>query len=509
MAVPFHILTIKNVTKSEEGEFTYLRINFNVPGTIGIPNSSGSSGVLNGPGNLLQHQSVASDSQFIRALSFRSSDTFHMLTIYKELNDLRKRIITKEAEVRERSDIVAQDALIEIPRGGTGARRSARLPDIFMRPVWEGKRVPGDLDMHANGVRYRSMLKPDIKVDILFSNMKHIFFQPCDNEMIVLIHIHLHHPIMVGKKKTKDLQFYREALDAIVDETGSRRRRPAYGDEDEIVQEQEERKRRAALNLEFKSFCEKLCPGENEPESNVPPVDIPLRELGFFGVPFRQTVFLMPTRDCLVHLTDPPFLIVSLADVEVASMERVLFGLKHFDLIFIWKDHTQPPQHIDSIPISYLESILAWLDASDVYTMTSTINFNWTNVMKTIQDDPIGFYEMGGWDIIQARPEGGKKNNDSGSSGSDSSTDSDSVYDAKDDEDENSDEEEEELSEKGSSEESDFEESEDNDSEEEDDSEEEEGLDWEELEDRAKKADRPKAVPSKHHTPSSGNRSRR
>lgn len=33
-ATPFHINTIKNVSKNEEGEYTYLRINFQSPGQI-------------------------------------------------------------------------------------------------------------------------------------------------------------------------------------------------------------------------------------------------------------------------------------------------------------------------------------------------------------------------------------------------------------------------------------------------------------------------------------------
>jgi nucleosome binding factor SPN SPT16 subunit len=32
MAVPFHISTLKNASKSDEGEFVYLRLNFLTPG---------------------------------------------------------------------------------------------------------------------------------------------------------------------------------------------------------------------------------------------------------------------------------------------------------------------------------------------------------------------------------------------------------------------------------------------------------------------------------------------
>ena len=82
--------------------------------------------------------------------------------------------------------------------------------------------------------------------DILFSNIKHLLFQPCDNELIVVLHIHLKSPIMIGKKKAKDVQFFREVSDASFDE-------------DELEAEQEERKRRMDLNKYFKAFSDKIA----------------------------------------------------------------------------------------------------------------------------------------------------------------------------------------------------------------------------------------------------------
>lgn len=34
--------------------------------------------------------------------------------------------------------------------------------------------------------------------------------QPAENEMVTILHFHLHNPIMMGNKKTKDVQFYCE-----------------------------------------------------------------------------------------------------------------------------------------------------------------------------------------------------------------------------------------------------------------------------------------------------------
>jgi nucleosome binding factor SPN SPT16 subunit len=90
--------------------------------------------------------------------------------------------------------------------------------------------------------------------------------------------------------------------------------------------------------------------------------DIPFRELSFEGVPFRTNVRLQPTTECLIHLSDPPFLVVTLADIEVASLERVQFGLKQFDLVFVFKDFTKAPLHINSIPSAQLDDVKNWLE---------------------------------------------------------------------------------------------------------------------------------------------------
>ena len=79
-------------------------------------------------------------------------------------------------------------------------------------------------------------------------------------------------------------------------------------------------------------------------------------------MPFRTNVRLQPTTECLVHLSDPPFLVVTLADIEIASLERVQFGLKQFDMVLIFKDFTKTPLHINSIPTSQLDDVKNWLE---------------------------------------------------------------------------------------------------------------------------------------------------
>ncbi|TPX56909.1 hypothetical protein PhCBS80983_g04205 [Powellomyces hirtus] len=371
-AVPFHVSTLKNVSKSEEQDMVYLRFNFVTPGVT----KKEMSQPFEDP-----------SATFIRALTFRSNDVGRFMDLFKQINDLKKDTQKRDAERKEKADLVEQDNLQEV-RG----RRPLRLPEVYTRPLVD-KRFPGDLELHTNGMRYQSQLKTGQKIDILFSNIRHIFFQPCDHELIVIMHFHLKNPIMIGKKKTKDVQFYRDVTDAGYDETGGRsRRRVNYGDEDELAMEQEERRRRAGLNKEFKLFAEKIqdASGIN--------VEMPFRDLSFHGVHSRQLVLIQPTTECLVHLTDVPFLVITLDDVLLVHFERVVFGLRNFDLVIVFKDYNRPVVHINTIPMKQLDDVKEWLDEGPA-------NLSWPGIMKTVASDPIGFFETGGWSFLQPADE--------------------------------------------------------------------------------------------------------
>jgi nucleosome binding factor SPN SPT16 subunit len=176
----------------------------------------------------------------------------------------------------------------------------------------------------------------------------------------------------------QDVQFFREASDVQFDETGNRKRKYRYGDEDEIELEQQERKRRQFLNKEFKAFAEKIAEAASTSVSHLSrgsqltytslktgdtiETDIPFRELSFEGVPHRTNVRLQPTTECLVYLSDAPFLVVTLSEIEIASLERVQFGLKQFDMVLVFKDFTKTPLHINSIPTTLLDDVKNWLE---------------------------------------------------------------------------------------------------------------------------------------------------
>lgn len=375
--VPFHINTIKNVSKSDEGEYTHLRFNFLSPGQ--------------GVGRKDDQPFEDPQAHFIRSLTVRSKDQDRLADVANQITDLRKAATRKEQEKKDLEDVVEQEKLVEIRN-----RRPVRLPDVYLRPAQDGKRVPGEVEVHQNGLRYLSPLRNE-NVDIVFSNIKHLFFQPCTGELIVLIHVHLKNPILVGKRKTKDVQFYREATDMAFDETGNRKRKHRFGDDEEFQQEEEERRRRTELDKAFKLFAEKVSDAGREWDVSV---DVPFRDLSFNGVPHRSNVLMAPATEALIQLTEPPFTVITLDEIEICHLERIQFGLKNFDMVFVFKDFNRPPVHINTIPVDQLDKVKEWLDSVNIAYTEGPLNLNWSMIMKTVIADPHQFFKDGGWSFL-------------------------------------------------------------------------------------------------------------
>ncbi|TKX23767.1 hypothetical protein C1H76_3966 [Elsinoe australis] len=447
--VPFHINTIKNVSQTQEpGGVIFLRINFLSPGQ--------------GVGRKDDQPFEDATAHFIRSMTFRSTDANRMDNVVSQITEMKKSSVRREQEKKEMEDVVEQDKLVEIRN-----RRPHRLDNIFMRPALENKRIGGNVEIHQNGIRYTHL--GGIKHDILFSNIKHLFFQDSKHELIVIIHMHLHNPIIIGKRKTKDVQFYREATEMQFDETGNRKRRHRYGDEEEFEAEQEERRRRAALDKEFKAFAERIAEAGRSENMQV---DVPFRELSFNGVPSRSSVTMSPTTDCLVQLTEPPFFVITLSEIEIVHLERVQFGLKNFDMVVVFKDYNRPPSHINTIPVDALDQLKDWLDSVDIPFTEGPLNLNWGQIMKTVTADPHQFYADGGWSFLA------EESDDEGAEESEE----ESAFEVSDEDlaSEESSEDDSEFDEEASAEASDEDMS----------GEEEEGEDWDEMEAKAKRKDK-------------------
>ncbi|XP_053625749.1 FACT complex subunit spt16 isoform X3 [Plodia interpunctella] len=455
--VPFHISTIKNISQSVEGDYTYLRINFFHPGaTMG----------RNEGGNYAQP-----DATFVKEVTYRSTNTkepgeisppsSNLNTGFRLIKEVQKKFKTREAEEREKEDLVKQDTLVLSQSKG-----NPKLKDLYIRPNIVTKRMSGSLEAHTNGFRFTSV-RGD-KVDILYNNIKNAIFQPCDGEMIILLHFHLKHAIMFGKKKHVDVQLYTE-VGEITTDLGKHQH---MHDRDDLAAEQSERELRHKLKLAFKSFCERV---ETITKQEVE-FDTPFRELGFPGAPFRSTVLLQPTSGALVNLTEWPPFVIALEDVELVHFERVQFHLKNFDMVFVFKDYAKKVAMVNAVPMNMLDHVKEWLNSCDIRYSEGIQSLNWTKVMKTITDDIEGFFDNGGWSFLD--PESDVENAEQ----EDESEEEDDAYEPTDAESEEESEEDSEYDSEASDE-SDG----DSESNEED---EESGKDWSDLEREAAEEDK-------------------
>lgn len=453
--VPFHISTIKNVSTSNEGEYTYLRIN------------------LFFPGSTLEKGSVfpTNEATFLKELTYRSynvkeqgevnSPAQNLQDSFVTIKTVQKKFKTRVDEEKELEGVVKQDNLVV-----STTRVGPKLKDLYIRPNIHSTRISGSLEAHVNGFRFTSIRND--KVDIMYNNIKHAIYQPCDGEMIILLHFNLKNPIMLNKKKHFDIQLYTE-VGEITTDLGKRQH---MHDRDDYAAEVAERELRNKLKQAFKSFCDKV---ETATKGEVQ-FEIPLRELAFFGVPKKSNVLLQPTPNALVNLTDSDPTVITLSEIELVHFERVSFQLKNFDIVIIFKDYSAKPLSIAAVEMCKLEDIKNWLDRCDIKFTSGTTNLNWPALMKKITSDLDSFFEEGGWAFLDddvSDEEGEEEDED----------DEDDQYDPSEDEtEEDEDEDESELSE----EDSDISESGSGDL----NSSEESGKDWSELEEEAAKDDR-------------------
>lgn len=363
-SVPYHIMMIKTVTKHD----SYLKLTFRHPE----------------PNAVQQMAFKDPAATFVKEVMYRIAQPDKLAAYHRDITALKKKVTDRETKKAIEDSLVAQEPLMKSTNG-------PKLSHLSIRPALGGRKTVGVLEVHPNGFRFTSNKKGT--VDITFKNIKHAFFQPSENDPIILIHFNLHQPLVVGKKKTFDVQFYTE----VAESTHTAQQRTSWGDGDELEQEQLERQRVNKLNKQFQQFCEFTSSFTRDAIV----FDSPYRNLGFDGIHSKDNVQLFPTTNCLVSLVVSPFFIVTLDEIEIVFFERVNFQLRHFDMVFVFKDYTKPTAHIGAIPRANLESIKEWLDSCDVKHYTGPQNLNWKKLMKEVMADPRGFWEDGGWGTLE------------------------------------------------------------------------------------------------------------
>ncbi|EPR78927.1 Transcription elongation complex subunit Cdc68 [Spraguea lophii 42_110] len=350
--VPFHIFYIKNISRNEEDVHSFLRFNFK-----------------------------DTKGAFLKSLTYKGNTT-SINFLFQEINDMKKNFLQRLEEKSYAKDQVEQEELVE-SRGSRIVLSEASLrTDVRLG----GRKVkPSNLELHENGFRY---FLENEKIDILFSNIKHFIFQECRDKRAI-IHFKLIAPLFLNKK-TFDIQFYKEIDKKEFHDTARSGRNEEYM---EKILEEEEEMNRDELNLEFKRFIAKI-----EEKSNLR-AETPFPEKGFYAVPYKENVFIQSTNELLISITETPFLVVTLSEIEVVNFERVNFSVRSFDLAIIYKDKTHIL--IQSVELSKIYFLKDFFDSKNVCYIETTVNIQWNNLIKSILHDPIGFYEAGGWSELQ------------------------------------------------------------------------------------------------------------
>lgn len=298
---------------------------------------------------------------------------------------------------------------------------------------------------------------------------------------MVLIHFHLKNPIMIGKKKHSDVQFFTEVIDASQAVENARR---SHFDPDEMDDEQRERQLRKKLNSAFKDFCKKVIAVAKKNGHDVE-FDMPYRDLGFTGNPHREMVQIFPTLNCLVNLTETPFFVVDLGEVDHVHFERVNYTSKAFDMVLVNRDFSKQPWRVDMIPNADKDTVQEWLTDMELTYTEGPMNLNWKQIMNTVNDDDRFYLDTeedevtekdAGWEFLRMF---GKDDDDE----DDIDEDDSEFSDAKGHEEEPSDDE---------SEVDDLESEDDDDDFDGDEELEEQGMDWDEMEEEAAISDKKK-----------------
>ncbi|XP_026393212.1 FACT complex subunit SPT16-like isoform X1 [Papaver somniferum] len=242
----------------------------------------------------------------------------------------------------------------------------------------------GTLEAYLNGFRYSPF-----QIDIMYSNVKHAFFQYGEEEkdgdetIPPLLHLHLRNPIKVGTEMEKDIQFR-------MVHTFKGRKRSAhdsckFGDLNRVMRNFLAEVDRIWRPLPF-LFCREVQ-----------------REYGFKGeLPLKEPRVFCLTEPCIVDLVKAPFFVVTLEEVEIASLVLVKPEMTVFNLTFVLKDFTHDVLQIYSIPEMKLDGIKQSLDIRSVkYYENDSLDLDigqWRSRLENIRLHPETFMEEGGWD---------------------------------------------------------------------------------------------------------------
>lgn len=351
--VPFHIATISKIeTKSEPG-VNVLSVQFH---TTQQSNAA-----------FARHRT----KQWIREVNVSSHDQgtklFEVCGIIKEILAMQK---ARDTQRKQSSGVIRQEPIRLLAN-------FQKLPQVKCRPAPDGgkKDQEGSLEAHQTGFRFVWRGTP---TEIRYDNIEHCIVNPAKGDVAVILHFALKNPIMLGTKKHTHIQFYADVMEASEAVANIRK---SY--EQEIEDEEKIVERVKKTNQQFALFAHKV---KTEIYKDLP-VETAFSTVEFTGVPQKILTKMRANDRCLWAVVEPPFFSLSLRNVEVVCLERILPGQSTYDAAFVHKDY-KTVNNITSIPFERLEMMKDWLNQAGIVYFESTVNVLWNTVLKTMRDDP-------------------------------------------------------------------------------------------------------------------------
>ena len=179
------------------------------------------------------------------SIFFRDGSTSMPKVFDIELRDVNSKIVASIEQHAQNNIQYTLDGVFDFLNNRKDYHPTYRVFKEYFVMCWSGQK---------KNVRNQTFYS---RVDILYMNIKPSIFQPCDKEMIMVLHFHLKNGIMIGKKRHVDVQFYIEVGEITTDINRTSNLR----DRDDLYAEQQEREQRHRLKTAFKNFMEK---GENK-----------------------------------------------------------------------------------------------------------------------------------------------------------------------------------------------------------------------------------------------------
>ncbi|ABW97958.1 hypothetical protein HAN_1g118 (nucleomorph) [Hemiselmis andersenii] len=276
------------------------------------------------------------------------------------------------------------------------------LKNIFYEKNRKGRKKKGTVQLYQNYLNLIS--NNEMKnFEIFYKNIKFIFYEINFLLNSKIIHIHfLKDSELTNLKNEKNLQFFYENYETKVNLGNGKKEESSYSEKKEFDEKFKIKKCTNEFNRFVKALA--LISGKN--------IEIFNSDFGFFGIFQKKNLFLTPTKNCLVCLSDQIPLIIPYAFIEIVYFERLSPLVKNFDLVFVFKNFLEKKTkkkekwiRISSVYHKSLSLINFFIKKFIIECFEGNLNLNWKFFLEEIQKEETFYEKPKNWKILLTNKE--------------------------------------------------------------------------------------------------------